>query len=233
MTTKPTSLYFEYSQCIRLLYIVFLLCSVFVFAQDDNISDLRVKLTALKKSNPSFEKDTSYISLLNNLAGEYRFIKSDSTYFFAKNSYMLSNEIGFDRGKIRALKFMADYYSDKGKFKKAISNYSKALEISREQSVDFYILRLLNDLSLEYQYAGDFSQSLKISLEAIELAEAQSDIEMLSILNENLAGMYADQKDFEQALRFYEKVKKANQEIGNETTSAETMSNMAELYSDM
>lgn len=52
-------------------------------------------------------------------------------------------------------------------------------------------------------------------------------------MNENVANLYAAQKDFVQALEFYKRVKKINQEIGDEVISAETMSNIASIYADM
>jgi signal transduction histidine kinase len=88
-------------------------------------------------------------------------------------------------------------------------------------------------LAGEYGYKGDYAKALKLYLEGIELAVLIGNRNMQSILNENIADLYVSQKDFEQAMKFYKKVKKINEEIGNPVFMAETLSNMASAYADM
>jgi len=56
---------------------------------------------------------------------------------------------------------------------------------------------------------------------------------MLSIINENIADLYISQKDYELALEYYQKVKKFNEEIGDEILYAESANNIAVLYTEM
>lgn len=219
--------------CYCCFAVVFLCGTTFTSAQNNSQNHFYLKLKKLERAKSFTPTDTTYINLLNDIAGELRFVHSDTMLVFAKRALANSKKAAYDRGKARSHKYIGDYFSDHGQSAKAIEHYRNALVISRETKNIDHELRLMNDLALEYQYTGKFSKSLNLFLDAIDLAQSNDNDTMLSILNENLAGMYTDQKDYDQALEFYEKVKKINSRIGNEIFSAETMSNVASLYADM
>ena len=209
------------------------LFSILAFGQSKEISNLHEEINEHKKLNSAFEKDTLYISLLNQLAIKYRYFKSDTMLSIAQETSKLSNAINYRRGEIISLKVQGDFQSDHGKVEKAIDYYTNALKIIHETQNEDLTISLMNDLAVEYQYLGDYSKALSFYFDAIDLAESSDDLEMLSILNENIAGMYAEQKDYDQALHFYEKAKKINNGLGDDIFSAKTLTNLAELYSNM
>ena len=128
---------------------------------------------------------------------------------------------------------IASYYSDKGLYDESINYYKEALNLSVNIDDQGLILQAQNSLSTQYSYKGDYAKALTGYLEGIELATASKNRLMLSIINENIGNLYTSQKDYGQALKFYKKVKKINQEMGNEIYSAESMSNIASLYAEM
>ncbi len=178
-------------------------------------------------------KDTLYIDLINALGDEIRFYDSDSLFSLSKQALELSKSIEYRIGENKALLGLGDYYSDKGSHDKGITYYKKALSLGKTIKNQELILKSQNSLAGEYGYKGDYAKALIGYLEGIDLAKVYRDSLMLSIMNENIANLYISQKDYIQALEFYKKVKKINQEIGNEIYSAETMSNIASLYADM
>ncbi|MDT0539516.1 tetratricopeptide repeat-containing sensor histidine kinase [Croceitalea sp. P059] len=216
-----------------IILILFMLCVPIMYGQQSSIDSIKRKIVKLQKKTPNFEKDTSYINLINNLAGNYRFIKSDSLLFLSKEALALSKQLNYIHGETKALNSLGDYFSDKGNALKAISYLNNALKIADSVQDLKLKLALLNDLGTEYSYTGDYEKALNSYLEGIDIATPLDDKLMLSILNENIAALYAAQKEFSQALEFYKKVKRYNEQLGDEIISAETMSNLAELYTDM
>ncbi|MDT0607347.1 tetratricopeptide repeat-containing sensor histidine kinase [Croceitalea rosinachiae] len=213
--------------------ILLMLCIPLLHAQQSSIGSIKRKIVKFERKKPNFDKDTTYINLLNDLATNYRFINSDSLLVLSKEALKLSKQISYTHGETRALNSLGDYFSDKGNGLKAISYLSNALKIADSVQNLKLKLALLNDLGTEYSYTGDYEKALNSYLMGIDIATPLDEKLMLSILNENIAALYAAQKEFPQALEFYKKVKSYNKQLGDEIISAETMGNLGELYSDM
>jgi len=198
------------------------------------VHDSLKKNIRLAQSKTDFStKDTTYINLLNNLAFELRFYKTDSLRILAKQAYTYSKTAQYKYGESKALSLLGDYYSDKGNTERAIKNYTNANRIAIALDSSNLMIRISNNLAGEYAYKGDYAKALSGYLEAIEVAQKRDNYPMLSILNENIGNLYASQKDYKQALSFYDKVKKINTKVGEAVYSAETMSNLASIYADM
>ena len=186
------------------------------------------------RTQPGFtETDTVFIDLLNDLARDLRFYKSDSLRHLSEQALEYSKAAPYALGESRALLSLGNYYSDKGTHDKGILYFENALSLSEEIKNSELSLRAKNNLAGEYDYKGDYAKALTGYLEGIDMAKAYGDSLMLSIMNENIAQLYVSQKDYDQALEFYKKVKRINQKLGDAINSAETMSNMASLYADM
>ena len=204
-----------------------------VLAQQNAKDSLKEQILKLKSEARFSSKDTLYIDLVNTLAEEMRYYKSDSLFVLSKQALDLSTSIGYKIGENTALMNLGLYYSDKGMHEKGISYFEKSLALGKITNNELIILDSQNCLAGEYGYKGDYAKALIGYLEGIETATSYHNTTMLSIMNENIADLYISQKDYVQALEFYEKVKKINLDIGNEIFSAETMSNIASLYADM
>ncbi len=199
-----------------------------------NVKDSLREQLHIKQSQPMFNsRDSLYIDLINALGNEMRFYNSDSLLQLSKQALDLSKAADYKFGENKALLGLGDYYSDKGSHNKGITYYKKALALGKTIKNQQLTLKSQNNLAGEYSYKGDYAKALIGYLEGIDLAKAYDDSLMLSIMNENIGNLYVSQKDFVQALEFYKKVKKINEEIGNEISSAETMSNIASLYAEM
>ncbi|NAS12982.1 tetratricopeptide repeat protein [Flavobacteriaceae bacterium R33] len=202
-------------------------------AQETERDSLINELRRLESQKGFTENDSTYVSLLNELAWNYRFFKTDSLLLLSEKALKISRNISYKKGEGCALLRLGDYYSDKGNNNKAIEYYQAGLKIANEVGEGHLILRIMNNLAGEYAYKSDYAKALTGYLDAIDKAEELNNLEMLSILNENVANLYASQKDYTQALEFYKKVRKINTEIGDPVIMAETNSNLASLYADM
>lgn len=204
-----------------------------VIGQQNVRDSLSGKIHFIEKTTPDYQRDKTYINLLNDLAREYRFVKEDSLLNLSKKALSLSRKIKYLSGESEALANIGGFHSDNGNNEMAISYFSKALNLAGYLEDPSTKMGILNSLANEYSYLGDFEQALKYFLTGLDLANASENKIMQSILNENIASLYSAQKEYDEALEFYKKVKKINQEIGNGIIIAETLSNLAEIYADM
>ena len=181
--------------------------------------------------NKTKELDTSYISLLTDLARTFRFKKSDSLGFFAKKALIYSRELDFPEGKMRANQALAGYYSDLGKQDMAIKYYLKAENLAIDlEEVDTQ-LSIMSNLGHEYAYKGQLYQAVNTFSEAISLAEEHENLNMLSILHEAMAQLFIAEEEYTVALERYKIIDSINTEIGNPIYQAESWSNLASVYS--
>ncbi len=227
-----SALTFRSSAGVFLLGLLFL-CVPVIRAQTVLQDSLITSINVLKSKNRFSAMDSVYIDLLNELASAQRFYKSDSLLLLSREALKHSRSALYQFGEGKALLNLGDFYSDKGDFKNAISNYKEAFKVANAAQNEPLILRSKNNLSGEYAYMGDYGNALNGYLAGIELAEKFNNKHMLSIMNENIAGLYASQKDYEQALEYYKQVKKINESLNDEIASAETISNIGSMYADM
>ena len=202
-------------------------------SQQHDIDSLSKLIHKIKLKNGFSEKDTLYINSLVNLGKSYRFVNSDTLFTITKKTLDLSILADYKVGIIESYFLYGGYYSDKGKNRKAIDYYKKALALTEIESNKKLKVRLMNNLASEYGYLGDYSKALSRYLEGIDLATEIDDKSYLSIMNENIANLYTSQKDYEQALEFYDKVIALNKIIDDDISSAQTYSNIAFTYSNM
>ncbi|WP_373074288.1 ATP-binding protein [Zeaxanthinibacter enoshimensis] len=215
--------------CMLLLPVVALAVNALVNEREE----LKRKIKQLQANSAEYQKDSLYIDLLLNLGKEIRYYNSDSLYILAKDALAYSRKINYRKGESYSFMRIADYYSDKGDNKMAVTFYRKSLNVANEIGNTGIALQTMNNLASEYGYIGDYSKALSGYLDGIELATKVNDLEMLSIMNENIANLYASQNDYSQSLEFFKKVSKLNEEIGNEVYSAQTNSNLASVYAEM
>lgn len=211
----------------------------FSFAQNVKVEQLRDSLKQLRAQPAFSEKDTTHIDLINELVHNLRYYDVEKAYELAQKALQLSREADYRLGEATALLRIGDYYSDMGQSDNAIKNFEAALEIADEVDDKMIPFRIINNLASEHTYKGDFAEALSDYLHGIErinaLVEEKRDKDILiilSIMNENIANLFASQKDYEQSLKYYEKVRRINGEVGKPIIMAETNSNLASVYAE-
>ncbi|WP_430907572.1 tetratricopeptide repeat-containing sensor histidine kinase [Maribacter sp. 2-571] len=221
---------------IRMRALMLFFCCIFsltLFSQQKERDSLEALVKQKQREKGFSVKDSTYIDLLNKLAYSQRFYKPERLLIISKEAKVYSASAAYDEGKTEALINLGYYYSDKGKFKAAISKFKAALDIAKSINDSDLMLSAQNNLAGEYSYKGDYSNALEGYLDGLEVAEKNENDLMRSIITENIAHLYASQNDFEQALFFYKQVKKINEGLKKPISSAETYANMGSIYADM
>ena len=215
------------------LILLALIGQTVVHAQIGTSQELITQVRMMERSAGFTVRDTSYVDLMNRLAGEMRYYEADSLLLLAQKALEYSGEAGYGRGECVSYIRIADYHSDKGASDKAIEFYRKGLTLAEEIQDNELRLSILNYLAGEYEYKGDIAKALNGYLEVLELAVKHEDLLLQSIINENIANLYAGQNYYDESLEYYQKVKRLNDSIGDEVAQAETMSNLSSIYADM
>ena len=204
-------------------------------SQQSAIDSINTKIQNLKKQRPTTFKDTTYVHLLYELGGKYRYISNDSLYAISLRIREISKEIAYDKGGIYALMRLGDYYSNKGFDEKSLNHYLEAYNLAGQKDYTGIKLDLFINLGYVYSLLGNYENAFKSYLEGIDLASTFEDkyLEHLSILNEAIANLYTSQKEYKQALSFFKETKKINDKIGDEKIQAETMVGLASVLAEM
>ena len=237
---KPNSAIFAFPKGVtRASYIVMLALFLFSFfhlhSQQSAIDSINTKIQNLKKQRPTTFKDTTYVQLLYELGGKYRYISNDSLYAISLKIQEISKQITYDKGEIYALARLGDYYSNKGFDEKSLNYYLEAYKLAHQKGYTGIKLDLFINLGYVYSLLGNYENAFKSYLEGIDLASSFEDkyLEHLSILNEAIANLYTSQKEYKQALSFFKETKKINDKIGDKKIQAETMVGLASVLAEM
>ena len=117
------------NQLRHIVPLVFILCvvgcSYTLQAQISKRQELRTQIRLKERSASFSPRDTAYVDLLNNLAGEMRYYDADSLYVLAEKALKNSEDGAYRRGECISYLRLGDYFSDKGNTQKAMEYYKK------------------------------------------------------------------------------------------------------------
>ncbi|MCL5127684.1 ATP-binding protein [Algibacter sp. L4_22] len=199
------------------------------FAHNGIIKDIQRDIKILEKTS-NFEKDTTYINLLNKLGEEYHNYNLDSLLIIANKTIKLSKAIKYTKGEADGYIIKGGYYSDIGEQDQAISCFSIAYSKAKQDNDIKIILQSKNQLATEYMYKEEYAKSLKEYLKGIEIAKENKKDSWLSTYYINISVLYSLQKEYEQTILFLKKAMEVNKRNGDKKLLAITLSNLAFTY---
>lgn len=220
---------------IKILDSFVVLCFVLLFNlstihAQKTIKDSLYQKMEVFKSKPNYQKDTLYINMLYNYGKDYGYQNIDSLLVLATTIIDLSNAIDYTEGTTKGYLILGSYYSDIGKKKIAIENFSKALSKAKEKNNIILILRAKSFLALEYTYNENYAKGLKEYLSAIEIAREHNKEDWLATLYVSITVIYSTQGDYEQCIYFLTKAMEINKSMNNDRITAVTLANLASTY---
>ena len=214
-----------------LMAMLFLFCQLNQ-AQQIYLDSLTTSLTKIENDRKFDQSNVDYINLLNEIAANYQYKNIDSLKFYAEKAFSLSNKYQYLDGQGNALINLSKYQFYKGN-KNSINVLNSALEIAKSSNnshLQFEVQKILGNQEMDF---GNHAKALKAYLNAIDLANSNNDFQNLSVVKENVAILYLTEKDYAQSLQLYKEVEKLNEKIGNPLRTAQTKSNIAEVYTKL
>jgi serine phosphatase RsbU (regulator of sigma subunit)/Tfp pilus assembly protein PilF len=145
-------------------------------------------------------------------------------YYFNKSLTILTG--GIDQSS--ALNFMANIYSEKGEFSKALTLHRDALDLARKENGQREIVGILMGMASTYENLKNPEKAIEYFKEAESIAEEIGLEEELSGAYEGLANNYAEIEDYTNA---YRNLSRKN-EIDDIIYLIEAENKIAELMND-
>ncbi len=185
------------------LIVLLLLCSLSAKAQQAKVDSIK-KIVAKKELMPSFEKDTTYIVLLNDLSYNYIAVNIDSTNIVGKKALKYSQALGYYEGEIKSYTNIGIYYSEKGNKDKAFDYFNKAYNLAIDKDISKALFNIYNALGVEYSMIGEYKLSLEFYLKALEEAESRKSKTDIALVNINLGTLFSCQYNYKEARTYFE-----------------------------
>jgi tetratricopeptide (TPR) repeat protein len=168
-----------------------LIFSIYTMAQDANKLP---KLFLALKNAKGIEKS----NILTEISGIYYATeKFDSSKFFAEEALVLSNEINYPAGKIKALSNLGNYYRNYGSHNRALEFLLQAIDIAEKNNLKNEILPPIGNISLVYSDQKDFKKALEYQQQLNRIAIEQKDTLRVIAAHKMLADTYGQLHDWQ------------------------------------
>jgi tetratricopeptide (TPR) repeat protein len=180
------------------LFLIFLLSNS-AFAQPVSISD------SLENVLNNYKlQDTTRVNLLLQCANAFYGKNPNKIQEYSNKALLLSNQIGFKKGKAESLRFLgvADYM--KGDFAKTEISFAQALEINQQIKNVKGIISCLSNLGSVNMVQNKYVQALDYYKKGIKISNEHNDLLNSGIIYGNIGVIYSELKDYENALKHFE-----------------------------
>ncbi len=211
--------------------IIFILAfiSQFGFAQKQG----RDKIDSLQNELNHSNSDTGQINNWILLAGEFITIFPDSGIYYGNLALDKTLAIKNNTFQIASLLALGSNYSKMGNQPKALSSYSKALELSNETNDSLNIARSYTGLSVLYIYLGDLAKSTNYIELALAINQRLNNKYEIARCFLTIGSIYSAKNQFKEAVQFNEKALAAALESNNKKVVAYSYSNSAIAFTNM
>ncbi|MCB4798451.1 tetratricopeptide repeat-containing sensor histidine kinase [Neotamlana laminarinivorans] len=170
-------------------------------------------LLTLLKNHP--QKDSIRVKYLINTAFSLLYTAPDSTLLLSQQALEISKQQNLKQGLYLSYSHIGMAYYQNNSYKKAISNYFKALNIAEDLNNTLFQSRVHSNLANIYADFGEFNKALNSYKKSFEIAKTNSDTIYQIIALANI-GVLQSERDslidlgilnLKQALNLAEKIK--------------------------
>ncbi len=137
----------------KYIYLVVLLfCCSFGFSQ--NLNEIKRLKHAITKA-----KEKDQVTLLSDLAWEYRAAYPDSSIYYALKAYALAEKLGDKKNLARPLNFIGLAYFHRGNHLDAFDYFNRALKIAETQRDSLQLAHAFNNVGRLFLEQGLLTKS--------------------------------------------------------------------------
>jgi tetratricopeptide (TPR) repeat protein len=198
-----------------------LLSTLKLFSQN-TLSDLnsrRVKINQLINEINSSKSDTTKVRLYFSLANKFEDINLDSSVLFAKKSYTLAKNIGYEFGIGNTAIYLGNRSLQIGIYNEALDKFFESYDIGVHIKDTGIITTGLDNICTTYQLLQDHTNRIKYAKQSIIIAQKISDItKSESILKDayrQIGGAYLLLRKYDSALFYYNSVNQISLKYNN------------------
>ncbi len=200
-------------------------------AQSESKSELISKIEFCEKNNCDYQKDTTYIKLLNKLCFELKYDNNDSVRLISKKSIKYSKQIGYKKGIATAYLNLGIYDILSGNNSDKESNkIDSSINICKEIKYDSLLSVAYNAKAIDYIHINKYEEAYINYLKALKIAETLKDTVFQTILNTNIATLFTIFDKETESITYFNKalILAKNQE--NSINLGQIKGNLGNLY---
>ena len=153
--------------------------------------------------------------LHNELAWDYRDIRSDSALYHATKAYGLAADLGLEHEMVQALNYMGVAYRNLSVYSKAFEKYLEALKLAEDigdQEQRGYALINIGNL---YLFQRNFGGAVRYFIQALDQAQELGDKRMQGYCFVNLGRSYRGTEEYGQSELYYKQALEVRAELGD------------------
>ena len=176
--------------------------------------------------------DTTRVNILNNLAIANRNFDKEKTLFYLSEAKIISDSLGFLKGKSRGLIILGNYYKDIRNFEKAITNYSESVEINKKIGNNNALINTYKNLGYSYCMIGKTSEGIDCFKEELRINEEMGSKFGIAKTYNSLGNVYAMIGEIDLAIDYYNNALEIWKQFGDKTQIAALNINLGKIYND-
>ncbi len=179
----------------------------------------------------SQQDSTRSMSLLLYTANEYLFSDPDSALIFLDMVEDLSEDISFDRGLSRSLKYKGVAYFILSDYSKALDYSLQAYKIFEKHNEEREMASVSSNIGAMYATTGLRIKALEAFEKSLKLSQAINSADGIATASDNIASLYFQQGNYEAALKGYQQAYEVYKDDPESQNVAVTLNNIANVYS--
>ncbi len=177
-----------------------ILHTVPVYAQTNRVDSLHALLRAAQNATQNTLQDSVVVTILNDLAFDYRYRAPDSILAYAQQAGELAERIGYSKGLARALTLVGYAYNQQGRYDLSFERYSSALQISTELADKNGIASAQNFIGNLHKRLGKYNDALEAYFKALQICEQLGQRNRYALALSNIGEIYDLQGKYDNAL---------------------------------
>jgi len=207
------------------------------YSQDQHLADsLRHELAKTKSTRqemsgyvPAFY-DTLAANLLFQLSKVYLSNVPDSAMYYAEQSLLLAESVGYKKGMARAYNIMGAIENRRGNYLEAMNLYKQNLRLRKEMDDKKGIASCYNNIGVIYDDMGKYPEALQNYLASLKILEEIGDKEGAADCYNNIGVIYDFYGNVPMALKNYAISLKLREELDDKDGIAGSYINLGVIY---
>ena len=191
------------------------------------ITGRKINLDSLENLLRKAKEDTNKVILLNTLATEYKLKDPDKGIITAIEAFTLAEKLHFPQGEMSACNQLGIIYKNKSEYEKALSYYTKGLEIGRTAGLKVLSAKISANIGSIYSNQGNYPKAIEYYVGGLELFIKLNDKKSISACESNIGIIYSRMHKSETAIDYYRKSLAIRKEINDVYGIANDLNNMA------
>jgi serine phosphatase RsbU (regulator of sigma subunit)/tetratricopeptide (TPR) repeat protein len=211
----------------RIVYpLIFLILCLDNLQAQDHYTD------SLEKTIPGAAKDTTLVSTLYSLCGNYIDIDLRKALEYGIRSRNLAREIDDKHGEARALNNLGLVYERMGNYEAASQNFFESLRIREETGDTADLGRVYNSIGIVFDIQGNFGKAREYYLRSLAYATQQQDENARANTIMNLGIVDVEEKNYPGAMRRYREAQAIFLREKDSLSLSDILSNIGQLHEE-